>query len=210
MMARHPIRCRCGRLQAEVSRPELGTRGICYCRDCQAFAHFLGLPEGMLDPMGGTGIVAVRPRDVSFKSGIANLTCMSLSGQGMLRWYAACCHTPIGNTPRDFRMSHVGLVHTCLRRDGADLADSFGPVKMSLNRQSARGNPPSTPAATLVTAIVRYLGALAWSRVSGAYRVNPFFDAETGAPRVAPTVLTDAERAEIMRAVDAFRDSGRA
>src|SRR5262245_13253576 len=204
----HPIRCRCGQLQAEVSRPELGTRGICYCRDCQAFAHFLGLPEGMLDSMGGTEIVAVRPRHVSFTSGREHLSCVSLTARGMLRWYAGCCRTPIGNTPRDSRLSHVGLVHTCLEGAGAEL-DDFGPVKMSLNRQSARGEPPSVPPATFVAALLRYFGALAWSRFSGAYRVNPFFETGTSAPRVDPTVLTDAERAKIMRAVDAFR-AGRA
>jgi hypothetical protein len=163
----------------------------------------------MLDPMGGTEIVAVRPRQVSFKSGMEHLACMSLSGKGMLRWYAGCCRTPIGNTPRDFRMSHLGVVHTCLESAGADLGD-FGPVRMRLNRRSARGEPPSAPTATFASAILHYLGALAWSRVSGAYRVNPFFDAQTGAPRVDPKVLTDAEREEIMRAVDAFRGAGRA
>ena len=209
MTATHAIRCRCGQLKAEVSRPELGTRGVCYCRDCQAFAHFLRLPEGMLDSMGGTDIVAVRPRDVSFISGSEHLSCVSLTAQGMLRWYAGCCRTPIGNTPRDIRLSHVGLVRTCLESAGAEL-DDFGPLKMSLNRQSARGEPPSVPPATFAAALLRYFGALAWSRLSGAYKVNPFFETGTGTPRVDPKVLTDAEHAEIMRAVDAFRAQGRA
>jgi hypothetical protein len=40
---------------------------------------------------------------------------MSLSDKGMLRWYASCCNTPIGNTSRDFKVSHVGLLHNCLQ-----------------------------------------------------------------------------------------------
>jgi hypothetical protein len=85
----HPIRCRCGAFRAQVSRPDLGTRAVCYCRDCQAFARFLGLPEGMLDAMGGTDIVVVRPRHVSFTQGQEQLTCMSLSETGTLRFSRA-------------------------------------------------------------------------------------------------------------------------
>jgi hypothetical protein len=39
-----PLRCRCGRVRgvaSDVSR-STGFRFICYCKDCQAFAHFLG------------------------------------------------------------------------------------------------------------------------------------------------------------------------
>ena len=41
-MTSHPVHCRCGRLTGEISDPGHGIRGVCYCRDCQAFAHFLG------------------------------------------------------------------------------------------------------------------------------------------------------------------------
>ena len=100
MASSHPIRCHCGKFQATVAHPEGGTRAVCYCRDCQAFAHFLGSPKDVLDSLGGTDIVAVRPRYVSFIAGVDNLVCMSLTAQGILRWYAKCCQTPIGNTPR--------------------------------------------------------------------------------------------------------------
>ncbi len=197
----HPIRCRCGKLQAAVARPELGTRGICYCRDCQAFAHFLGLPEGMLDSMGGTDIVAVRPRDVSFVRGVEYLACVSLTEKGMLRWYSSCCRTPIGNTPRDIRRSHLGLIHTALEGGSRDLSASFGPVRMRVNRQSARGQPEATPGVLFARAVVRHLGSLLWSRVGGKYKINPFFNATAGTPRVAPRVLTPAEHKELMSAV---------
>ncbi|MFZ2237575.1 MAG: DUF6151 family protein, partial [Dokdonella sp.] len=42
------------------------------------------------------------------------LACMSLSPNGMLRWYASCCSTPIGNTPRDRNMPYVGVVSACV------------------------------------------------------------------------------------------------
>ena len=110
----HPLRCRCGTLKGYVSHPEKVTRGVCYCRDCQAFAHFLGTTGDILDEMGGTDVVATLPKYVTFTQGVDALACMSLTETGMLRWYASCCNTPIGNTPRDFKVSHVGLIHTCL------------------------------------------------------------------------------------------------
>ncbi len=65
--------------------------------------------------MGGTDVVATLPRHVRFTQGIEALACMSLSETGMLRWYARCCNTAIGNTPRNFKVSHVGLIHICLQ-----------------------------------------------------------------------------------------------
>lgn len=201
MTKSHPIRCRCGKLQGEVSRPELGTRAICYCRDCQAFAHYLGSANDVLDAFGGTDVVAIRPRYLSFAGGFEHLSCMSLTAHGTLRWYAKCCQTPIGNTPRDFKMSHLGLIHTCLERSGIELDASFGPVRMRVNRQSAKGQPPSAPITTFTAAAVRYLGSLMWSRVSGKYRQNPFFDGSTGRPRKEPKVLTTTEHEQLMKSV---------
>jgi len=191
----HPIRCGCGKFQAEVAHPERGTRAVCYCRDCQAFAHFLGPPPGMLDALGGTDIVAVRPRHLRFISGTEHLACMSLSPRGTLRWFTACCRTPIGNAPRDLKVSHLGLVHCALEAPGVDLTRSFGPVRMRVNRQGAHGPTPGNAPLTFAGAMLRYGAGLAWSRVSGGYERNPLFDASSGAPIVAPQVLSaDARR----------------
>jgi hypothetical protein len=197
----HPIRCICGKLQGEVARPQLGTRGVCYCRDCQAFAHFLGLPAGMLDSLGGTDGVAIAPRYVSFTCGIEHLACMSLTERGTLRWYSSCCGTPIGNTHRDFRSSYLSLLHTCMESGDASLLGSFGPVKMRVNRHSAKGRIEATPITTFAIALIRCLGSVAWSRVSGKYKLNPFFDTRSGTPRVRPRVLSEDERMKLMRAV---------
>jgi hypothetical protein len=198
-----PLRCRCGRFQAEVDHPGRGTRAVCYCKDCQAFAHFLGLPPGMLDAHGGTDIVAVRPRDVRFLQGVEQLACRSLTPRGTLRWFTACCRTPIGNTPRDLRLSHVGLVHTALETPGADLGAAFGPVRMRVNRQSAHGRPPASPRVAFAASLLRYLSGLAWSRVSGRYRANPFFDPQSGRPRAEPQVLSVEEHRKVKAQVAA-------
>ncbi len=200
MKTTHPIRCRCGAFEAAVSRPDLGTRAVCYCRDCQSFAHFLGLPGGMLDNLGGTDIVAVRPRYVTFLRGVEHLACMSLSPKGTLRWYTSCCRTPIGNTPRDYRQSHIGLVHTCLERSGDNLDESFGPVRMRVNVNGAKERPPKVSQVGFVLAVLRYLGSVTWSRLSGRFRLNPFFKPD-GSPSMEPLVLSPGERAGLRSAV---------
>lgn len=40
----HPLQCQCGTLKGYVSPPDMAIRGVCYCKDCQAFAHFLERP----------------------------------------------------------------------------------------------------------------------------------------------------------------------
>ena len=151
----------------------------------------------MLDDFGGTDIVAVRSRHLTFTQGREQLTCMSLSDTGTLRWYTTCCKSPIGNTPRDYKVSHVGLVHTCLSADGVLLEESFGRVSMRVNRQSATGKPPPNFPIRFSLAASRYMASMAWTRVSGQYRTNPFFHLPEGRPLVQPHVLSPGERASL-------------
>jgi hypothetical protein len=200
----HPLRCQCGTLQGYVSHPETVCRGICYCKDCQAYAHFLGKADEILDEMGGSDVIATLPQHVTFTQGIEALTCISLSNRGMLRWYASCCNTPIGNTSRDFKVSHVGLMHSCLTNPSASLDSAFGPVRMKVGMKSAKGTPKGMAVSTTV-AILGFMARLIRTRLNCGYKNTPFFDPETGSPRVSPKVLTQAERASLMEAVQAFQ-----
>ena len=196
----HPLQCRCGTLQGYVSHPERVSRGVCYCKDCQAFAHFLGTTGDILDEMGGTDVVATLPKYVTFTKGVEALACMSLTEKGFLRWYARCCNTPIGNTPRDFKVSHVGLVHTCLEDPPRTLENAFGPVRMRVNTKHAKGKPKLMPISTIAS-ILRFLSSLIRARVDGSYTSTPFFTPDRGTPVVPPKVLTCSERERVMNAV---------
>lgn len=196
----HPLQCRCGTLKGYVSHPERATRIVCYCKDCQAFAHFLGKPGDVLDEMGGTDVVATLPKFVTFTEGFEALACMSLSGKGLLRWYASCCNTPIGNTPRDFKISYVGIVHSCLAHRSRTLEGSFGPVRMRANTKSAKGKPESMTIGSIAS-VLRVLSSLVRARLDGSYKQTPFFVADRGIPVVPPKVLTGAERERVMSAV---------
>jgi len=196
----HPLRCRCGTLKGYVSHPERVNRGVCYCRDCQAYAHFLGKPGDILDEMGGTDVVATLAKYLTLTDGFESLACMSLSEHGLLRWYASCCNTPIGNTQRDFKVSFVGIVHTCLEDPTKSLESSFGPVRMRVNTKTAKGKPKSMPIST-ITSVLRFLASVIRARLDGSYKRTPFFAPDRGTPVARPTVLTSAERDQVMAAI---------
>ena len=198
LMMQHPLRCRCGTIQGFVKNPQRANRVVCYCRDCQAFARFLGSESETLDARGGSEVIQVIPKDVIFNQGVDSLACLRLTDKGMIRWYAACCRTPIGNTLENFKISFVGLLHDCLETADAPLQDSFGPVRSYVNPRGAIGDskPKSAGMWTTVWWIISRIGK---ARVSGDYKHTPFFRMDTGKAIAEPHVLSVDERATAMR-----------
>jgi Family of unknown function (DUF6151) len=197
---KHTLQCRCGTLKGHVSHFQGANRCVCYCRDCQAFAHFLGRAKDILDADGGTDVIQTRAANATFTDGQEALACMRLTPNGLLRWYAACCNTPIGNTLANSKISFVGLVHNCLESGGATLDESFGPVRAHVNTESTRGRVQSSPLA-LMAVILRFIALVTRARIDGSYRRSPFFAADTGEPVVAPRVLSPDERDQLLRHV---------
>jgi hypothetical protein len=193
-----PLRCRCNRVRGvarEVSR-STGFRFVCYCIDCQAFARFLRRAD-ILDTAGGTDIFQMPPARVKITTGTAALRCISLSKK-VLRWYADCCLTPIANTAADPRFPIVAIIHSFM--DHADHArdDALGPPLCRIYERSAtRMLPPNAPPPPSFTVFGRRVSKLLVWFVRGLNRPTPFFDERTNAPRVAPRVLTDSERATL-------------
>jgi hypothetical protein len=198
----HPLHCRCGTLQGYVTRSQAVNRCVCYCRDCQAFAHFLGRPAEILDVSGGTDVIQTRAANVAFTQGTETLACMRLTPNGLLRWYSTCCNTPIGNTLANSKVSFVGLVHSCLEGGGPTLQESFGPVQAHVNTDSTHGNVRSSSLA-LITVILRFIALVTWARIDGSYKNSPFFAAGSGEPVAVPQVLSRGERDQLLQAVDA-------
>jgi Family of unknown function (DUF6151) len=194
-------------VQGHVARSAGVNRCVCYCRDCQAFAHFLGRADDILDASGGTDVIQTRAADVAFTQGKEALACMRLTPNGLLRWYAMCCNTPIGNTLSNSKISFVGLVHNCLEGAGPELAESFGPVRAHVNTESTQGKVESSSLA-LVAVILRFIALVARARIDGSYRRSPFFAADSGEPIAVPRVLSLGERDQLMRAADARRAAG--
>lgn len=188
------LRCRCGKVRGEVNAARAYTRGTCYCKDCQAYARFLGQP-GLMNDRGGTDIVPMSPSGVRIDEGLEQVACVSLSEDGRLRWYAACCRTPLGNTPRDPKLSYVGMPTTCFAAAPETIDAAFGARdRIVLNTGSASGIVRGTPLAFFLGGL-RILGNMLAARVR---REPPtlFFDA-SGRPIRRPRVLSAAERAAL-------------
>jgi hypothetical protein len=200
----HPLQCRCGTIKGFVSDPRSANRVVCYCKDCQAFAHFLGRNSEILDERGGSDVIQTLPKNVTFTQGIEALACMRLSEKGMLRWYANCCNTPIGNTLASVKISFIGLVHTCLETPDWPLQDSFGAIRAWANTNGAKGNPkPKTVG--MGSTILWFAAMTLKARINGSYKYTPFFLVDKGTPIVSPRVLSSGELTSLMNAVQTER-----
>ena len=107
-----PLRCDCGQVRA-VARglsPSKGNRLVCYCNDCQAFAFYLDRAVDVLDEHGGTDIFQVAPCRIEILDGADQLRCIRLKERGLLRWFTACCRTPVGNTLGSIQSPFVGVI----------------------------------------------------------------------------------------------------
>jgi hypothetical protein len=109
---------------------------------------------------------------------------------------AACCNTPIGNTPPNSKLPFIGLIHNCLSTEPASLDETFGPVQMNVSPQAAilrgRGSAngePKPKSMGFLAGTLRVMGMVLRSRLDGSYQQNPFFVSATGAPIVTPKVL---------------------
>lgn len=198
----HPLRCSCGALTGAVEHERLANHSICYCEDCQAFARFLGREAELLNSRGGIENIQVLPKDVTFNAGMQHLACVRLSERGLLRWYAACCNTPIGNTPATSRLPFVGLSRACLESAIPTVATSFGPARFCLHTGGARGRPKPEPFGGASFAVWLIRSRLR-ARFTGGFRVNPFFDVAADRPIAAPRVLSATERDRLREALSA-------
>ncbi|MDX2202446.1 MAG: DUF6151 family protein [Hyphomicrobiaceae bacterium] len=192
-MANATVRCRCGAVEGQVANASGRTanRVVCYCDDCQAFAHHLGRAD-LLDGNGGTDIVQVAPARVTLTKGQEHIAGVRLSPRGLHRWHTTCCNTPFGNTVGP-QIPFVGFVAQDFDHDGQRADAVFGkPIGAILGRY-ATGEVPAKwqgmPLGIVVRALRRVLG---W-KLTGKTWPHPFFE-RSGVPRYPIRVLTREER----------------
>jgi hypothetical protein len=188
-----PLRCRCGRLRGIASNlaPSSGFRFVCYCKDCQAFAHFIERAD-VLDRAGGTDIFHMPPGRVILTAGTDALRCLQLSNK-VLRWYSDCCRTPIANTPARPGFPVIGMIHSFMDHgvDGCSRDELLGSPLCRIHEGSAVGPlPPNAPAPPSVGIFARRVPKMLGWWLRGLGRPTPFFDARTKAPRAVPRVLS--------------------
>ncbi|WP_280633603.1 DUF6151 family protein [Lysobacter arenosi] len=198
------LRCRCGAVRGEMDTRRAYTRATCYCKDCRAYGRFIGQP-GVLDAGGGTDIVAMAPVAVRFTSGSEHIACMSLSPNGLLRWYASCCRTPLGNTPRNPKVPYAGLVTVCFDAAPEAVDTAFGPQgRIVLSAKTATAPVSATPL-TFITGGLRIFAGIIGARLRRE-RATPFFDA-SGRPLREPEVISRDQRAALEQ-LDARQEDG--
>jgi hypothetical protein len=169
------LRCRCGHVRGvarEVS-PNSGFRFLCYCKDCQAFARFLERPD-VLDAAGGTDIFHMPAGRVKLHEGRDAMKRIALSKK-VLRWYADCCKTPIGNTATGPRFPLVAIIHSFMDLESRDAV--LGPPLCCIFARSATGPlPPDAPPPPSLRLFGKRASMLLRSWARGLGRPSPFFD----------------------------------
>ena len=184
------LSCRCGQVKGVAGPidPAEGTRVVCYCKDCQAFAHALGADRTVLDEYGGTDIYQLPPARVAIRQGQEQLRCLRLTEKGLFRWYAGCCNTPIGNTV-SAGIPVVGLIHSFIA-DPATAQARLGPVKAYVNTGSAIGTLPApvTHKSSMLGYVLKLVRKMLVWKLTGQGRPSPFFD-DAGRPVCEPKIL---------------------
>lgn len=193
------LRCRCDTVRgvARDVTPSKINHCFCYCDDCQAFAHFLGRADDVLDAHGGSEIVQMSQGNVSFTAGADKIAAIRLTDKGLVRWYASCCRTPVGNTMATSALPFIGVVRAFIDAPPATL----GPIRGRGFAKSAKGGAAAVPKDGLpdLVMVARVLVKVIGWRLRGAHKRSPLFDAATGRPLAEPRVLDAAEREELRR-----------
>lgn len=168
--------CRCGETQLSVT-PGKGDRLMCYCKYCQAFAHYLDAAE-ILDDAGGSDIYSTVPSRIEVVRGAENLTCLRQTDKGAVRWYTSCCNTPMANTLPSGGVPFFSLI----LNEGVD-AGALGPISMVVNSAGATG-PIAQSGKGALSAGLGMLGRALTERLAGR-TASPLFGPDRK-PSVTP------------------------
>ncbi|MEJ1934546.1 DUF6151 family protein [Nostoc sp. NIES-2111] len=189
--------CHCGAVRGTVGStgPGAVNRVVCYCDDCQAFAHWLGRSD-LLDQSGGSDIVQLAPASMAFTDGETNVAGIRLSPRGLFRFYTSCCHTPVGNMVGT-GIPFVGVVAQAFFAEKQNPDSLFGPPIGAIKGEYAVGTPPAgskgMPFGLMARAILK---VLSW-RMTGRAWPHPFFDRSTGKPNFPVTVVAPEDREQL-------------
>jgi len=169
--------------------PSSGSRVICCCSDCQAFAQYLNIDAPILDEFGGTEIFQMSQSQLSIQQGQDKLKSMRLSKKGLLRWYAGCCNTPIGDT-MNASMPFVGVIHSFIDVPSRDSV--LGPVRAVVQTQDAKGVPgyPKHSAKFPLGITARIMWKMLIWKLQGKAKPSAFFG-DDGRPVAKPLIADE-------------------
>ncbi|MBJ7501291.1 MAG: hypothetical protein JHC57_16160 [Sphingopyxis sp.] len=184
--------CDCGTVTGAMRVvPGEGDHVVCHCTDCQNLTHHLGHAH-LLDAHGGTPLYQTRCARMRIDSGRERLACLHLTDAPTLRWYAACCRTPLFNTFRNGKLPFITILTAAC--DPARRAEAFGQPRGHLFTQDAIGDAGHLPKMGTPTLMRRFFVRAIRDIVSGDRRRSALFDAKTLEPIATPHRLTGEER----------------
>jgi len=188
-MAEIFFKCGCGLIKGVANKvtPTLATRVVCYCDDCQTFAHTLQHENVVLDAHGGTDIIQLPMSYINITEGTEHIRCLKLTTKGMFRWYAGCCNLPIGFT-MSAGVPFVGVIRNFI--ENPDSHDKyFGPSLGRLQTKFANGELPiNKNERSMLSIVFKSLSKLLIWKLKGFSKPSAFFDAK-GNPVSQPKIL---------------------
>jgi hypothetical protein len=146
----------------------------------------------LLDAQAGSDIVQVAPSSLRFERGHERIRCVRLSENGLFRWYASCCNSPVGNTLRP-SIPFVGILVHAFAGGPAAADITFGPARGYAFAEHATGALPADAKRFPLGMMVRALARVLRVRLRGGTWPHPFF-ARDGGPLFPIQVLDAAER----------------
>lgn len=198
------LSCSCGAVRGRVRdvSPRRGMHVVCYCDDCQCFAHHIGTAAQTLDDAGGTELYQTTPAQVTIDEGAEHVACVRLSPKGLLRFHTTCCGTPVGNQVDMATLAFIGIPRAFIATEDLDAA--VGPVRGGVHGRFARGGcPPNAHPKLAPSMMLPTLGMLLGNTLARRAQPSPT-RTSSGELRVTPVVLTrdqrDALRAKLTEA----------
>lgn len=187
-----PFACLCGAVRGTLAGagPRAGDHVVCHCTDCQAFATRLGQAARVLDRNAGTALYQTRCAAMRIAAGTDRLACLHLTEKPTLRWYAACCDTPMFNTYKNGRIPYITtLVANCdpERRDAL-----LGPPIGHLFTKEATGDVGDLRPVSMLALMRRYSGRMIADILAGDRRRSALFDPLTLDPIAEPVRVGQA------------------
>lgn len=196
------VSCQCGQFQAQLQPARMPLLALCYCADCQRYAHYFAAPEQLLDGQNfdfqsgarqmGAAVMIIQPPQLRISQGAAQLRCLQQRAKGAWRWYAACCNTPILNMAAHPHTHHLALLLTALEPRAREAYRTQ--IKLNVREQA-------TVKASLLQQLqkrwaffsfaLRYSLGMLYAKLTQAHRHNPLIDPISFAP-ISPVQLLDA------------------
>ena len=194
------VRCRCGTVLGHAGGvgPASVNRAICYCDDCQAFAHHLGRAD-LLNAIGGSDIVQLAPASLRIEQGRDRIAGVTLTPKGLFRWYATCCNTPLGNTVSP-TIPFVGVLVSSFALGNQTPDQAFGKPIGAIKGEYATAEPPAGSRGIRFPIMLRSIAKVLGWRLTGKTWPHPFFDRVSGKPIYPVTALSHEQR-EALRAL---------